>query len=351
METVNVGIIGTGGIAQVHLRTYAQLEGVRVLAAADVVAENVEKSAERWDIPHVFTDYQKMLEMDELDAVDICTPHQIHRKPTVEALKAGKHVMVEKPMAATLEDATAMVRTSHETGRILMCAVRTRFFPHIKVARQIVGSGELGDIYYAETGGGRRRGIPENPSFLRQASAGHGAVADIGVYSLDTALYIMGHPKPVRVSAIAGDFLTSHSEPLPYGGWKWNPKDMEVEDFGAAFVRFDTGTALVFKIAWAMHLDSMGDTFFLGTEAGLKLGPPLRVHTDKYGCLMDMTPDLDLDDTAAWMEEIGSFRDAVRSDGPSPIDPDSVLLTNVIIDAIFRSAQLGREVDVEIPEI
>jgi predicted dehydrogenase len=112
MKTIKLGLIGAGGIAQAHCRVIADLEGVEIVTASDIVQENLERTAERWNIPHTFADYDEMLQMDQLDGVVVCTPTAVHAPPTIAALKAAKHVLCEKPMEATLDAATEMVRTA-----------------------------------------------------------------------------------------------------------------------------------------------------------------------------------------------------------------------------------------------
>jgi predicted dehydrogenase len=178
-----------------------------------------------------------LLQLEEIQAVHVCTFNQAHRGPTVEALQAGKHVLVEKPMAATLADATEMVRAARQTGKLLMCALKTRYSDDVIVAKRIIDNGGLGDIYYAETVDNRRRGIPGR-TFVRQETAGLGAVADVGVYSLDTALYLMGHPRPVSVSGITTNVIGKTHAPAIGSLWPWNSEELEVEEFGAAWIRF-----------------------------------------------------------------------------------------------------------------
>ncbi len=352
MDTIGVGIIGAGGIAQVHLQTLANTPGVQVLAVADIVPGKAQEVAERWGIPHAFVDYHDLLEMDEIQAVHVCTYNQAHKAPSVDALHAGKHVMVEKPMAATLADATEMVRAARQTGKMLMCAIKSRYSADIVAAKRIISEGTLGEIYYAETVADRRRGIPGG-TFVRAESAGLGAVADIGVYCLDTALYLMGHPIPAAVSGITTNVIGKTHTP-PAVGWRWKPEELEVEEFGVAWVRFTNGAVLVFKTSWAMHMDTLGGTFFLGTKAGLRLTPELKVFRDEWGYLVDIVPQGAKE--TEWRElfrlEIEDFYCALREGRPSPIDPVGVLLTNVIIDGVLASARAGgREVSVMVPEL
>ena len=360
-KKIRVGIVGTGGISRSHQKTYMSVGGFEIVAVCDIFEEKALKAAEEWKVPkkHVFTSHEKMLEMDEIDTVSVCTYNQGHREPTVAALKAGKHVFCEKPMAATLEDATAMVRAAKASGKILQIGIHSTFNPGLQFARKIVDAGILGDIYYAETAGCRRRGIPGG-TFTRKATAGSGAIVDIGVYNMHNALYLMRYPKPVRVSAMTVDYL-AHQNP------RW--EEMDVEEFGAAWVRFEDGGVMAFKISWAVHQDSLGGNFFLGKQAGISLGGPI-VYADEYpkalkelaeaeGLEAKLEPVSNMVNISfsgfpkveVWAEQMKAFRKAVLTNSPSPIPPEGVLLTNVIMDGIFRSQQAKTEVAVSVPEI
>ena len=350
MKTVKLGLIGAGGIAQAHMGAMSEVDGVEIVAASDVAESNVKRTADRWGIPKTFNDYNKMLKMDELDGVIVCTPTAVHGEPTVAALKAGKHVLCEKPMEASLDAATEMVRASHENDKILMVALKLRYSPQVIKAKSIIDDGTLGDIYYAETVADRRRGNPGG-SFIRKATAGFGAAADIGVYALDTALYLMGHPKPVAVSGITSNYLSLHNT--------WNPslKETEVEDFAAGWVLFENGARLVFKTCWCMNMDSLGGTIFLGKKAGLRIGvgevrgpqEGVTLYRNEFGEPTSIDVPTGRSVNVFKMED-AAFVDAVREGKPSPIDPDGMLLTNVIIQGVIDSQEAGgREVAVTVP--
>jgi len=350
VKTIKLGLIGAGGISQAHCRTMASIEGAEIIAVSDLVQANLDRAKENWGISKTFNDYNKMLEMDELEAVLVCTPTGVHGAPTVAALKAGKHVLCEKPMEAKLGPATEMVRAAHENGKILMVALKLRYSPQVIKAKEIVDTGALGDIYYVETVADRRRGNPGG-SFIRKATAGLGASADIGIYALDTALYLMGHPKPVAVSGIASNELSLNNT--------WNPalKETEVEDFAVGWVLFDNGARMVFKTCWCMNMDSLGGTIFLGKQAGLRLGvmevrgpqEGVTVYGDEDGQIKDET-FTEFESADVFQREDQAFIDAVREDKPSPIDPDGVLLTNVIIQGVIDSSEAGgREIEVSVP--
>jgi len=352
MRTVKLGLIGAGGIAQAHCGTIANIEGAEIIAVADLIPANRERAKERWGIHRAFADYNEMLKMDELEAVYVCTPTGVHAAPTVAALNAGKHVFCEKPMEATLAAAASMWRAAQANDKILMIGLKLRYSPQVIKAKQIVDAGTLGDIYYVETVADRRRGNPGG-SFIRKATAGLGASADIGVYALDTALYLMGHPKPIAVSGITSNYLSLHNT--------WNPalRETEVEDFGVGWVVFENGARMVFKTCWCMNMDSLGGTIFLGKKAGLRLGigevrgpqDGVRVYGDKDGEIHDRA-FTEFESVDVFHAEDTAFIDAVREGNPSPIDPYGVLLTNVIIQGVIDSSNAGgREVAVTVPTL
>ena len=371
MDVIRVGIIGTGGISRAHHNAYQKAGGFEIVAVCDILPDKALQAAQEWNLPKdcAFTCLDQMLMSVGIDTVSVCTYNQAHKQPTVTALRAGKHVFCEKPMAATLADATEMVKTAKSSGKILQIGIHSTFSSDIQFARQLFDNGVLGDIYYAETTATRRRGIPGH-TFIYQKTAGAGAVVDIGIYNLHNALYVMGYPKPIRVSAITADYI-AHQDP------RWH--EMDVEEFGAAWIRFDNGAVLLFKVSWAVHQNSLGGSYFLGRDAGISLigewtGGGLVVYADSlteqiqnlaqannYGVetedggkgwfdqeMVDIKfsglPEVDV-----WKAQMEAFGQAVRSGSPAPIPPEGVVLTNVIMDGIFRSQACGQEVIVEAP--
>lgn len=327
------------------------MEDAEVVAAADIIVEKAEETAGKFGISHVFEDYHEILEMEDVDAVDVCTYNQAHKQPAVDALEADKHVFVEKPMAAFLDDAVAMVRAARRAGKILMCGIKSRYDSRWIAAREFARSGALGDIYYVRASGGRRRGVPGR-TFIREETAGGGVVVDGGVYTIDNVMWVMGHPKPVSVDATINDYVGKLPAPQPVGAmWQWDPDELEVEDFGAAWVRFDDGSVFSYMGAWAQHMDPERITYFLGTRGGLNLDP-FEIYHDEAGYMVNTTPELPETETAElFRAEIADFTEAVREGSRSPIAPEEVLLTNVVMQGIYDSAEVGHEVELEIPEV
>ena len=267
IKTIRIGIIGSGGIAHAHINQYKKLANVQIVAVADVVPGKAQQFVDSLSLTdaQAFEDHRKLLEL-ELDGVSICTPNVSHHRTTVDALRAGKNVLLEKPMSVTLAEAVDMVNAQQQSGKILTIGFQPRYDPNMKLVQDIVQSGKLGSVYYVETGGGRRRGMPGG-TFIRKELAGAGAMADIGCYSLDMALNAMGYPRPLTVSAFTSNHFGTNKLYHP------EADHFEVEDFGVAMIRFENEVVLQFKISWAMHMDSLGSTMFLGTDGGLKVNP------------------------------------------------------------------------------
>ena len=279
-----------------------------------------------------------------------------HAECTIYALKKGVNVLLEKPMCVTTEEAVEICRAEKESGKILSIGFQPRGDENMKMIKKIVESGVLGKIYYIQTGGGRRRGVP-NSTFIEKKTAGIGAMGDIGCYSLDMVLNAIGYPKPLTVSGYTSAFFGNNPK---YN----NPADaarFDVEDFAAAFVRLEGGIILDFRIAWAMHMDTPGDTIILGTEGGLRIpstecwngsiGGPLKIYHNVAGeCVETVIPEA-RSNGDNFDKKIRSFIDAIEFNLPAPVPSSQIIYNQAIIDGISRSAECGKEVDIVIPEI
>ncbi len=350
---VKVGIIGAGGIARNHVLAYQRLPDVEIVAVADIVPGKAESFAAEHHIPRYFENYHDLLALDEVQGVSVCTYNQAHRQPTVDALRAGKHVLVEKPLAARLDDAIAMITAANETGKILHTAFWPRFQPELIAARRIVQDGALGEVYYAQLVGGGWRRIPGG-TFMKRETAGAGPIVDIGCYDLDRFMFMLDSPRPVSVSAMISYKLGKTLPNVP-GDWGHKPEDMEVEDMSAAFVRFENGLALHFLTYWAAHADNLGPSLFLGTRGGLQVSPQLILFRDEFGVLTNVMPQIPAREEPNRLHHFTPqarvFTDAVRAGGPTPVDTKGILYSQLIMDGILRSAEAGREVTIDVPKL
>lgn len=362
-KKVSVGIIGTGWIAEAHLVSYLKQPDVEIVAAADLVEGKAEALFDRFQMKvKYYKSHKEMLDDEslQLDAVSICTYNRTHAECAIYALQKGVNVLLEKPMCVTLEEAVAIRKAEEESGKVLSIGFQPRLDENMKMIKKIVESGQLGKVYYIQTGGGRRRGIPTpfGTTFIEDRTAGIGALGDIGCYSLDMVLNAVGYPKPLTVSGYKSNFFGIR--PDYYPGHPEYADLFEVDDFAAAFIRLEGGIVLDFRIAWAMNLDTPGDTIILGTEGGLRIpstecwngsvGGEMTLYHEVCGQQTQTAIPIIQTDGDLFDLKIRSFLDAVKNGTPAPVPSSQILYNQAILDGIVRSAQAGHEVEIVIPE-
>ena len=361
-----VAIIGTGWIAEAHAESYLAQPDVEIVALADLIPGKAAAFAKQYGIEgaRIYGHHSEMLAAEkDLDAVSVCTYNRTHAECTIDCLKAGINVLLEKPMCVTTEEAVEIIRAEKESGKLLSIGFQPRMDVNMQMIKKIVESGALGEVYYIQTGGGRRRGIP-NSTFIEQKTAGLGALGDIGCYSLDMVLNAIGYPKPLTVTGYTSNFFGTtemYMKPDRFHTAKENAERFDVDDFAAAFIRLEGGIILDFRISWAMHLDTPGDTVILGKKAALRIpstecwngtvGGAMKLYTDIAGEQVVTEIPIIPSDGKLFDKKIRSFLDAIDSDCGAPVPSSQILYNQAIIDGICKSAQLGREIEIEIPEI
>ena len=369
-KKMRIGIIGCGWIASAHMDSYLRQPDVEIVAGADLIPGKAKAFMEKHGVTNAKTDYASHKEMlaDKslcLDAVSICTYNRQHAQPAIDALNAGIHVLLEKPFTVTLDEALDVVRAEKKSGKVLSIGFQPRMDANMKKIKEIVESGVLGKIYYIQTGGGRRRGIPTpfGTSFIENETAGIGALGDIGCYSLDMVLNALGYPKPLTVSGYVSNFFGTDPN---YSGYRKDKaaeyaSKFGVDDFGAGFIRLEGGIVLDFRIAWAMNLDTPGDTIIMGTKGSLRIpstecwngttGGPMTVYHEVAGSQVETVIPLIKMKEGLFDLKIRTFLDACKNGTPAPVPSSQILYNQAIIDGISKSAALGREIEIEIPEI
>ncbi len=361
---LKIGIIGTGWISEAHIANYIKMPDCEIVAAADLIPGKAEKLLKgKFGLENVryYANDREMIDNEpDLDAVSVCTYNRQHAEPTIYALKHGVNVLLEKPMCVTLEEAVAICKAEKESGKILSIGFQPRFDENMKMVKRIVESGVLGKVYYIQTGGGRRHGIPTpyGTTFIEEGTAGIGALADIGCYSLDMVLNAIDYPNPLTVTGYKSAYFGTNPKYMPCEDYA---KKFGVDDFAAAFIRLEGDIILDFRIAWAMHMDTPGDTIILGTEGGLRIpstecwngsiGGPLTIYQTVAGEKVETKIPMKTNKNDNFYNKIRSFLDAIKNDGTAPIPSSQIIKNQAIIDAIVKSAELGREVEVTIPEI
>ncbi len=356
---LRIGICGSG-ITIKHIEGYQRLSGVTVEAIAGPDVERCREVAQRFGIPQVFADYKDMLALG-LDAVSIAVPNAYHAPLTLDALAAGCHVLLEKPLAGTLEDAERIVSAAANGDRIVMMAYNRRYLANAVALRQLIDAGTLGEVYYAKAGWTRRAGIPGFGGwFTAKALSGGGPLIDLGVHMLDLALYMMDFPRPVAVSgatyAVFGPRGKGTADYAHYGSRPIDPAAIrfDVEDLAAGFVRFDNGATLALEASWAGYQPLRDDISLslYGREGGAHIAMPdyaeegssLRVVTQLNGSLVDAAPVLPSVGQGGFDYETALFVESIRTGAPPPSTVAQGLVVLRIIDALYRSAEAGQEI-------
>lgn len=370
---LRVGIIGTGWIADAHIKSYLKQPDVEIVAGADLVPGKAAAFFKKHGVEGV-----KCYESDEamladqkslkLDAVSVCTYNRQHAPCAIHALEAGVNVLLEKPFTVTTEEAIEVMRAERKSGKVLSIGFQPRLDENMILVKNIVRSGELGKIYYIQTGGGRRRGIPTpfGTTFIEDKTAGLGALGDIGCYSLDMVLNAIGYPKPLTVTGYKSAFFGTDPAYSNYvaTGHPEYAKLFEVDDFAAGFVRLEGDIMLDFRISWAMNMDTSGDTLILGTKGGLRIpstecwngsvGGDLTIYHEVAGKQVETKIPKIIPAPGApsnFDKKIRTFLDACKNGTPAPVPSSEILYNQIILDYLCKSSEAGHELTVEIPEV
>jgi predicted dehydrogenase len=363
MEQVRIGVVGCG-IGAWHVDGYAEDPRAKVVALAGLDTDRCLQLAKQHDIPHVVGDYQELLENVEVDAISIAVPNFLHVPIGMAAVKAGKHVLIEKPLARNAVEGEMLVRAAKEAGVVLAIAFNRRARSDMQVLRQFIDEGNLGEIYYAKAFWMRRSGIPGLGTwFTSKEQAGGGPLIDLGVHVLDMALWLMDNPFVKSVSGATFAKIGPQGKGGLVGGRFTNSPNTayEVEDLATAFLRTDTGAAIQLETSWATHSgvsDEFGVSLF-GDKGGAELYVKdyatvgtLKLFTDVGGSPTDSVPRLQTQPRhAGHADVIRRFLDSILTGVPMSPSGEEGLDRTRLIDAIYRSAELGREVRLDEPVI
>lgn len=352
MQKVRVGIIGTGSISHLHMAGYKALKHVEVVACCDLNEKRAVDYANRYEIERVFTDYNEMLKMDDLDAVSVCTWNNGHAPVTIAALKAKKHVLCEKPPAMNVMEALEMEKVAKASGKLLMIGFVRRFGKNTKIIQDFIKNGTLGEIYYAKTSCIRRCGNPGG-WFSDKKRSGGGPLIDLGVHMIDLARFLLGKPHAVTVTGAAYSNIGPRNNVKMID--RYRPADVDdfcdVEDIAIAMIRFDNGTVLNVETSFSQHIKEEKLTLELyGAKGGAIVEPEMEILTEDYDYLVDIKPRFNEDEDpfdANFKAETAHFVDCILN-GTECLNPvaDGVELMK-ILDAIYLSAETGREVVIE----
>ncbi len=351
MSKMKIAIIGCGSIANnAHIPAYLANENVEIKYFCDIIKEKAEAAVEKYGCGTAVVDYHDFLNDPEIEAVSVCTPNKMHSTITIDFLKAGKHVLCEKPAARTLSEALEMQKAQHETGKVLNIGVVNRFNGGVNKVREIIQSGELGEVYHVYVSFRAHRSIPGlGGAFTDKSIAGGGVLIDWGVHYLDIVMYCMDDPKPLTVSAKAYSKLGVDIPNYVYNYmWSEETKDVngvcDVDDFITGFVRTE-GPTITFNGAWAQNI-GVSETYidFIGTKAGIRLnyGSDFTLYTTSCGTLVDFKPKFT--DVPMFQKEIDSFVDCIKTGEKLPSHIDKAIITATMMQAMYDSSDANKEV-------
>ena len=360
MKKLRIGIIGCGGIANgKHMPALKRLDSVEMVAFCDEVIERAEKAAAEYGVAgsKVYLDYNELLADNSIDVVHVLTPNNMHSPMTVAALKAGKDVMCEKPMAKTYAEAKMMYDTAIETGKKLTIGYQNRYRADSLYLKQMCDDGDLGEVYYARALAVRRRGVPTWGVFIDEEKQGGGPLIDIGTHALDLTLWMMNNYEPEMVVGSVYRKLADTENAANSNG-PWDPKKFTTEDSAFGFVRMKNGATIWLESSWALNtlLVDEAKTILCGTKGGADMlgdGDGLRINGEKNSRLFVTVPELKQGGVAFYSGEnekasdleARMWIDHVLDDSkPLLVKPEQALMVTRILEAIYESAKTGRPV-------
>ncbi|MBB6731295.1 Gfo/Idh/MocA family protein [Cohnella zeiphila] len=350
MASLKVAVIGCGTIARSqHIPAYNRSEAAQIKYVIDVELERARSAAELCEGAIALADYREMLADEEVEAVSVCTPNAAHAPIAIDCLRAGKHVLCEKPAATTAQEARRMQEEARSSGRMLNIGVVNRFNSSVNRIKAMIEQGELGRIYHCYGSFRAHRSIPGlGGPFTTKSMSGGGVLIDWGVHFLDLMLYAIGQPQIETVSGATHGLLGRNLKEYAYVDMWAGPPDYggvyDVEDFVTAFIR-TSGPTLSLNGAWAQNIgESAMFVEFLGDKGGVKLdyGGGFTYYTARDGALCEVKPTFRM--ANAFQEEIDSFLSSIRTGIPNQAHIDRTIVTSEAMDAIYRSAAEGGEV-------
>jgi predicted dehydrogenase len=330
---VRIGVVGTGAIAQVsHLPAFHRIPGAQVTAVCDSDLSKARRVASRYNVPRITDSYEELAAMDAVDAVDICLPNHLHAPATVAALRAGKHVLCERPFSRCLDEAKTMVAAAKKSKTILMGGFNNRFREDAIVLKRFLSEGELGDVFYAKTGWLMQASTWSGAGWRKKrALTGGGVLLDLGIQMLDLTLWLLDMPRVEAVSAAL------HPRPV----------EDELESTASAILRLATGTTVAMEVSWGLLMERDFAYVNLFGPNGAALLNPLRLHKEMHGNLVNVTPTLSSPRNTyklSYENEIRHFVECVQT-GAKPIAPgEEAVVLHELLEAMYRSAAEGREV-------
>ena len=349
-KKARIGIIGMGAIGTAHAEALKKVPEMELAAVAEVIPDRLAQRATQFGAKP-FADYRKLLREADVDGVYVCTPNSAHCDITIAALKAGKHVFCEKPMALNAAQARRMVAAAKAARRKIQMGMAWRQRGESQVLRDYIVKEKLGRIYHMRAVLCRQRGVPGLGGwFTTKAMSGGGGLIDIGVHFFDLVMWLSDRWDPERVSASAYSEFGKRMKNYVYVDmWAGPPKYegvCDVDDYAAGHVRFKGGTSLTFEISWAGNNEENSFIEILGDKGGARAcdGKPLRIITEDQGRIVEAQPKYR--ERNVFETEAARFAEVILRKAEPPATGEQGLAVMRLLDAIYESARLNKEVPV-----
>ncbi len=359
-DGIGVGIVGLGGMGNLHAKS-VRAQGADIVAGVDLVPKKRDQFADEFGA-QTYETHEELVEDDTVDAVIVTTPNRFHEPIAVAALEAGLDVLVEKPLAHTLESAERVAEAATRSEGICMVGFHNRHAASMAMFDEQHARGRFGDLTHIETNYVRRRGVPGPGSWFTDPElAGGGALLDIGVHALDLALYALDFPEIVEVSGVTRTtFGTSedYADPEGFGdNWDAEAETYEVDDSVSAFIRTADGQTISLEAAWATNREESMDFRVRGTQSGAQFDigdTDLQIlEAGTAGC--DHYADIDMtgdSSVTGYGEQDEQFLEAIATAGdPETNTVEEALTVQRVIDAIYRSSESGRATQLAEPQL
>jgi predicted dehydrogenase len=327
-EPVRLALLGCGGIATAHLSAYAALPELgRVVVACDSDPENARRRAEETGAAACF-DVEEALSRDDVEAVDLCLPHDLHAPVTLAAAAAGKHVLVEKPIARNLEEADRMIAACAAAGVHLMVAHCQRFSAERQTAKRLVDDGAIGRIYLMRTDHNQWVDYPPGHWINDPAKLGGGGVAGSGVHHLDVLRWFCGDVAWVS-AGLARSGLTART----------------AEDAGLVLLEHASGAVSELALSWTAHRFPWYESFWIyGSEGVIHNVGGLQMFRGLARSGEFERVPKDHDDTGGFREEIRHFLTCIRTAQRPRMPGEEARAALELVLAAYRSAERGEKV-------
>jgi predicted dehydrogenase len=348
-KKLRVGIVGMGAIGCVHADAYNNGGQAEVVALCDIDAQRLQERGQRFKVSNLFTDYHDLVRAD-LDAVSVCVPNAFHKDVAIAALKAGKNILLEKPMALNATQAAQIVAVGLKSKKVVQIGMCNRQGADAQVLKGYIDQGMLGNIYHVRAVLIRRRGVPGLGGwFTTKKLSGGGPIIDIGVHWFDLAMYLSGQWNPTRVAAQTYAKFGCKMRDYKYVGmWAGPPKFegvCDVEDYATGFVRFAGKATMSFDIAWAANGKEDSFVEVLGDKGGARVmeSGGVDILTEDGQRPVNFRPQYD-DKVDRFKVQAGKFIAACRGQCKPAATMQQGLTVMKLIDAIYASGKSGKEV-------